>query len=385
MSNPLSNHSLSLFATPWILAGALGSMLVVAASPVFAQEAAGSSASPTVESLPIAVNIEGRKIRASMYLDVPVERYGAASVEALRAADLDPVEQSYLGLLEGVRSDDASKARRSLIGGEAEGATQRVELFRTAFGGFEAMRSIARLDLGEEQLFVWDWPSPRGLVRRGFVFDVASRRGELATSNEPLATLLVDIFQSQAEDPAAFEPVSDIDTRYAHRLPLGGAAEVYWRFDGEVVDFSLPSDAEPPAIPALVALHRAHARLAAGDVDAYLAAHTPTSRAKLAGWIEKMPPEEFAGFQATTLLPKRVRFVLDADPVHLVFYHYDLGDAAAQAPKLSWLYVYHDPASGEYLLANAYREAFLDDFLKDESLLPRQPDAFTERVLGEGR
>ncbi|MEM9557542.1 MAG: hypothetical protein AAGC60_25000 [Acidobacteriota bacterium] len=374
--------------TDTLLRGAFGASLLAVGFTVLtafallaepARAAAGDVAS--TEVLPIAVNVEGQKVRSSMYLELPVERYDAASLVELREKQLDPVEQSYLRLLEALRAGDATKAGASLVGGAVDGVSQRVELLRSAFGGMDAVRSIARLDLGAHQLFVWDWSSPRGPQRRGFAFDVASRRGDLVSSTRPLETLLVDILQNQVESPDAFDSVDSSETRFAYRLPLEGA-EVVWHFDGEALDFDLYDGGTPPTIPALQVLYDAHAALAAGDVDGYLDAHTSASRAKLAGWIDKMPPEEFLSFQTTTLLGKRVRFVLDADPVFLVFYHFDLGPESAQQPRLAWLYVVRDPASGRLLLANAYREAFLDDFLKDESLIPRDPAVFARQVLG---
>ena len=139
-----------------------------------------------------------------MYLSVPVRSYGEAPTADLAQKSLDPVEQSYLQLLQGLAADDRQKAGSAIVGGETTaGAEQKTTLWHTAFGGMDATRTVARLDLGPNQLFVWDWPSPRGIQRRAFAFDTGTLRGDLVTSRNPLATLLVDVFQRQVEDPVA--------------------------------------------------------------------------------------------------------------------------------------------------------------------------------------
>lgn len=367
---------------------------VLGAVPGLAQQSASASGAEVV-MLPIPVDIDGERVASSMYLAVPMESYDELPTSELAKKSLDPVEQSYLRLLQGLAADDRQKVGTVIVGGETTaGAEQKTELWRTAFGGMSAPRTVARLDLGPSQLFVWDWQSPKGVQRRAFAFDTSTLRGDLVSSRNPLATLLVDVFQRQVENPSAYAPAVDVDTRYAYPLPLGGGARVSWHFDGEPLDYDLYGEAAPPrGVPALVALRAAHRKLAEGDVEGYLDAHTPTSRAKLAGWIAKMSPEEKLSFEYTTLLDKRVSLVLDAGPVHIVFYHFDLepgtgsGGAASSPPAryLSWFFVHHDPASGEYLLANAYRQGFIDDFLADGTLVPRSPKLFVEKVLGLSR
>lgn len=366
----------------------------LAAVPVLAQPPTPGAGFEAM-MLPVPVDIDGERVASSMYFSVPAVSYGEAATAEMAQKNLDPVERTYLQLLQGLAADDPQKAGPAIVGGETPGgAAQKTDLWRTAFGGMDATRTVARLDLGASQLFVWDWPSPKGLQRRAFAFDTATLRGDLVTSHNPLGTLLLDVFQRQVEDPAAYAPAADVDTRYAYPLPLGGGARVSWHFDGEPLDYDLyGADAPPRSAPALVALRAAHRKLAEGDVEGYLAAHTPVSRAKLAGWIAKMSPQEKLSFEYTTLLDKQVRFVLDADPVHIIFYHFDLkpGTASGEAVSstdnryLSWYFVHRDPASGNFLLANAYRQGFIDDFLGDEDLIPRTPGPFTERVLGLSR
>jgi hypothetical protein len=71
--------------------------------------------------------------------------------------------------------------------------------------------------------------------------------------------------------------------------------------------------------------------------------------------------------------PRALRFILDADPVALVFY------TIGAEKRLRYEYLIK---SGEgYKLSNAYSEGFLDDVLGNTALFPTDLDSFTRNVL----
>ncbi|HEX9505584.1 MAG TPA: hypothetical protein VGA62_06215, partial [Acidimicrobiia bacterium] len=117
----------------------------------------------------------------------------------------------------------------------------------------------------------------------------------------------------------------------------------------------------------------AYDSLADGDPERWVGAYTDKSRDKLRAWMQGLKPSEFNSFVATTTKPRRVRFLLDADPVELVFYTVE-GD-----PKLKYEYLLKTPAG--YKLTNAYFEGFLDDVLRDNALFPTDLESFRKGVL----
>jgi hypothetical protein len=127
------------------------------------------------------------------------------------------------------------------------------------------------------------------------------------------------------------------------------------------------------AAAATVAFQSAYNALAETDVERWIGAYTPKSQDKLRAWAQGLKPAELSSFVATTVKPRRVRFLLDGDPVELVFYTVE-GD-----PKLKYEYMLKTSAG--HKLTNAYFEGFLDDVLRDDALFPTDLESFRKSVL----
>lgn len=110
-----------------------------------------------------------------------------------------------------------------------------------------------------------------------------------------------------------------------------------------------------------------------GNTERWISSYTDKSRDKLRTWKQGLKPAELTAFVATTAKPRRVRFLLDADPVQLVFYTVEADT------KLRYEYALHTSAG--YKLTNAYFEGFLDDVLRDTALFPNELDSFRKNVL----
>ena len=242
---------------------------------------------------------------------------------------------------------------------------------------------MARVYVRDAQVFVWEWPSPRGPMRRAFSVTTSARgetRVELVTSSRPLETLVVDVFQQQLLRPDAYA------TRTPHTLfhltlgaaaGLAGAHPVVLHFDGHPAElelFALGTRA-PTAGGALGAFAAAYAAFERRDFEAFFAAYTAESRAKLQAWFKELTPERVNSYYADTVRPRHVLFVLDAGPLALVFY------TVGAEPRLHYEYLSRDGEQG-YKLTNAYIEGFLDDLLGSHELFATDVVSFRKNVLG---
>src|SRR5262249_8432472 len=138
----------------------------------------------------------------------------------------------------------------------------------------------------------------------------------------------------------------------AHRVGLN--------FDGEPLNIEVNSDdaaaaGKPPAnavstasaVNSYIAAYRA---LKERDTETFCAAYTTRSAEKLRAWFQKMKPEEFKLYHTATTQPRVLRFVLDADPLALVFY------TVGKDPQLHYEYMVKTEKG--YKLTNAYFEGF---------------------------
>ncbi len=90
---------------------------------------------------------------------------------------------------------------------------------------------------------------------------------------------------------------------------------------------------------------------------------TLESRNKYTRWISKMDAETYASYRATYLANhRRVRFVIDANPLHLVFFERIKSDAG-----LKFEYIIEE--DNQYRMTNFYYETLLDNLLQDDSLV----------------
>jgi len=347
--------------------------------------AVASAAGFVTQAYPVPVQVENDRVRSSMLLRFDVQRYGVP-FDTFAAGVLDPQETVFRDFFAALRAGDVARVAAFRAGEPATEARRIVEGFRPGFGQPVPPHVVARIGVGDGQMFVWEWPRPGDPARIGFtVLPGATPRVEMVTSGRPLETLLLDVLQQEAAHPQAYQPVEPRG-RVKYTFPLGaagkpGAHPVVLVFDGQASDMEVmgkdriqrASLATSAAAAATSVFQSAYDALADGDTERWVGAYTDKSRDKLRAWMQGLKPSEFNSFVATTTKPRRVRFLLDADPVEIVFYTVE-GD-----PKLKYEYLLKTPAGVK--LTNAYFEGFLDDVLRDNALFPTDLESFRKGVL----
>lgn len=348
------------------------------------------------QAYPLPHRVDRERVRTSLLVQFDIERYGQPFA-AFAARHLDPFEATFRRFVQALVAGDVA-AVAALRPGEAAAQTRAlVQGYRGFFEGGERIGVVARVAVGDYQVFVWDWPTPGGRVLQAFAIEgpADKPRVEIVTSNRPVDTLIVDALQGAQRQPDVYAPVAP-ERRYHFVLPVAGgrpgAHPVVLHFDGAPVDRELfdngpapASDAagaasggEPPTgrpADALRAYAAAQAAFASRDMERFLGAHTDKSREKLKGWFEQMSPDRFDAYHADTLTGRRVRFVLDADPLVIVFY---------TRGRERRLYYDHLVSNGRrgYQLTNAYFEDFLDDVLGNDALFATDLESFQKKILG---
>ena len=340
-------------------------------------------------SFPVAINVDGERVRSSLFIQFEIERYDVA-FEAFASGRLDAFETAFRDFMLALRAGDAAKVAALRPGDSSAQVLEITTRYQGAFAGPQTIKVVGRVRVGDAQLFVWEWPGPKGPMRRGFTVEAAangSTRVEIVYSGRPLETLIVDVLQQEAVHPREYAPVEPrVRYRYAFPLSAPGKANVHpvlMLFNGQILDVEMFSAAPAKAGETktggsgagtpLAAYRTAYGALRDRNVARFSESYTDKSRTKLSAWFQKMNPEEFNSYYATAMQPRALRFILDADPVALVFY------TIGTEKRLRYEYMVK---SGEgYKLSNAYSEGFLDDVLGNNALFPTELESFMKNVL----
>jgi hypothetical protein len=367
-------------------AWALGALLVGLTASTPSAGAAGFVG----QSFPVAQRVDRQgRVRTALLLQFDVQRYGL-TFEQFAAGKLDAHETAFRDFVLALEAGDAVKAATWRPGEPAKQTQALVTGYHKLFDGAQRMGVVARAGAGDAQVFIWDWPAPEG--RRLFqAFSVEPARGgglkvEITSSERPLETLVVDAVKQATLEPGEYAPSAAERARhYVFPLAAGrpGARPVRLRFDGEPVDVELTAPdaarlaaAAPPRVAAaLRAYEAAWSAFEARDLERHLAAFTEGSRERLKGWFAEMKPEAFDAYHQDMMRGRRVRFVLDAAPLFLVFY------TRGAEKRLYHDYVLDDGPRGAKL-TNAYFEDYLDDVLGQSALWPADVEAFGKSLLG---
>lgn len=341
------------------------------------------------QAFPVAQRVDREaRVRTSLLLQFDLERYGRP-FEEFAAGRLDAQEALFRDFIQALRAGDTAKIAPLRRGEDPKQTQALVTGYQKLFSGPQRLTVVARAALGSAQMFVWEWPGPEGRrLFQAFTFQPSGggTRVEIVSSERPLETLVVDALKQSALEPALYAPASAQRGRhYAFPLAAGGpgAHPVVLHFDGEALDVELTAPdaaraaaAAPSRVAAVVrAYEAAWSAFSARDMERYLSAFTDGSRERLKGWFAEMKPEAFDAYHAEMLRGRRVRFVLDAAPLALVFY------TRGQDKRVYYDYVLDDGARG-LKLTNAYFEDYLDDVLGQSGLWPADLEAFGKSILG---
>ncbi len=332
---------------------------------------------PAGRQFPLYVSVEGEYLKTTIALRLPYRAYGQPARE-LATRPLDEDERLFLGFVEAVRANDLKALvrvfgvpERSAEAPKADGVTtpprtpeQTLAIYRQSFGGFEDVRVEGRVALDDGALFVWSTNTAKGRMVRGSVVKTFGGRRQTAdvTMDQPIETLIVNSLNRLTTEELAGTAPAAAAAR-VHILPLTKSG-VELRFAGSRPEVTVPGKA---ATGPLVAIAERAVAAQNQSLERYLAVHTPKSTVKLKQWFGTMNREGVAAYLTEYGRPRQIRLVMDGGTVLLVFSA--VKSAAASPPGGDVRYDYVVREGGAFKIANVLYASFLDDVLKNTSVV----------------
>jgi hypothetical protein len=365
-------------------------LLLICVAAAGAQGTPG--ASPTAsgwksESVPLAINIEGKPVRSSLYLQYESKNYGM-TLEQYGAQRLDEREKLFFQGMRAIRGADAAVLKsvwqnpaanpKATISFETMDAKTYLEKYAVGYGKFEGLKILSRIELGSESMFVWTAKASNGLPwADGSLIHTSAAKQVFTpvTQGLPVATLIVDSKLASLSAPDSYAP-QDVHVKYRNVLNLQGKAgpgphPVALQFNGTPMNFSVFDNDAKATHPALAYYHDAYMLLKKRSFTEFVNMFLPESRKNVTQWTERLGADDTRAYFDALTSSRYVKFLLDADPVYLVFYSSDPSDKWT-ASSLHHDYVVRDPQSGSFKLANLLFISSLDDLLNDNDLFSTQ-------------
>ena len=368
-------------------------------------------------SVPIPVEIDGQPTHCQLYFKLEMKNYNVP-LDKFAAAPMDKPEAMFATAVEALRSADTTKFASVWTspdemkgrGGVTVKMTDEsvagwMKLARSNFD-FDHLTVVAEVLLGPDSMFVFDAATKGGIQRYALYVGLDQKdrvRLSAVGSNTPLELMVLNSFVAAKTSPDEYKPLSNINLRYQYPIPLAGkmdsgAHPVFFEFDGSPIDFPLINEKVKPPTPLLEFLRGATLAFDGGKYDVYAGDFTPISQERVKPWLAEMarrkqelekeklgqekqpappavppavPPAPPTKTVLSPLVQPYVKFVLNAEPIFLVFQAAGPGSNWKSA-NLTFTYLLHQ--GGEYKIANFAFSNTLDDFLQDPAL-------FDKRVL----
>jgi hypothetical protein len=339
------------------------------------------AADMTTLSYPVSVSVDDAYVRSSMFLKFDAKTYNLP-IDRFAEGQLDAREGLFLSFMNAMRARDVERVQalldNSAVTFKQEGPVQisvepvppkkLVELYHANTGGFQKLDVIAQVMHGPHSLFIWQSNSAREPVRWAFR---VSPIGEKLVVSEVTAGAAVDlllienVMKNSLRNPRTPAPVANLKKRFEVNLGESKVHPVILQFDGVAADIDI---FEGPASPSeIVSLYRsAFGALRLKAKEQYLTWFTPSSRKRMEQNFKVMPAEALEQHLEQTVSGGRVRFILSAEPVFIVF-RTPMNDFEAADGALTYDTLVRD-ASSKLRFANVSNITFLDGVLKNPAV-----------------
>ncbi len=372
-----------------------GCLMIVAPGIVFAQQFAAVS-------VPLPVEIDGQPTHCRLYLKFETKSYNVP-FEKFAAGRLDNAQTMFATAVDAIRKNDAAKfasvwtspdqmKRDSQVTVSlADNSTDSwLKVARSSFD-FDKLTVVAEVLVGSQTMFIWDASTKAGIQRNAFYVGLDQKnqpRLSAVSSNSPIEPLILNAFVAAKMYPAVYKPISNLNVGYQYPIPVAGPGDagahpVFFEFDGAPMDFPIADEKVKAPSPLLEFLRNAAFAIRSGKDKSFAGDFTPRSGKPMRQWlasIEKQqqakqrshpsasPASNYATAGLISAMMANVKFVLDADPVFLVFQAPGSGDNW-MPQALSYSYVLRE--GGTYKIANFSSMNTLDDFLQNPALFDK--------------
>jgi hypothetical protein len=340
-------------------------------------------------SVPLPVAIDGRPTRCRLYLKIEMKRYNIP-FNQFAAGPLDKEQTMFVTAVQAIRKSDAAKFSSvwtspnqmkglgtTIIILSDDRPENWISQARSIFD-FDNLKVIAQVQLGFSTMFIWDSMTKGGARRNAFYvgFDKNNQlRLSAVSSSTQVESMILSAFWAAQTEPDAYKPLPNINLRYEYPIPLDGKAgtsahPVFLEFDGSPMDFALGDEKVKPPTALLKFFRNAALAHQQGKDGLYASCFTPKSAEKVRQWLASMESRRKLANQPPPM-PSRlgnVKFVLNAEPIFLVFEAPTVGNAWTPE-NLTYSYILHE--GGGYKIANFFYSTDFDDFLQNPSLFDK--------------
>jgi hypothetical protein len=366
-----------------------GCLLFIAPGIVLAQQFAAVS-------VPLPVEIDGQPTHCRLYLKFETKSYNVP-FDKFAAGPMDNAQTMFATAVDAIRKNDAAKfasvwtspdqmQRSSQVTVSlADNSTDSwLKVARSSFD-FDKLTVDAEVLAGSETIFIWDASTRAGIQRNAFYVGLDQKnqtRLSAVSSNSPVEPLILNAFVAAKMYPAVYKPISNLNVGYQYPIPLtgpgdAGAHPVFFEFDGAPMDFPIGDEKIKAPTPLLEFLRNAAFAIRSGKDKSFAADFTPRSRKTISQWLaatkkrqqaSASPASNYATAGLISAMMANVKFVLNADPIFLVFQAPGSGDNW-MPQALSYSYVVRE--GGTYKIANFSSMNTLDDFLQNPALFDK--------------
>lgn len=385
------------FKKAWSSVALAAALLDAAPRCVFGQEFSRLS-------VPIPVEIDARQVPCPLYFNLDIKSYNVP-FDKFAAGPLDNAQTMFVTAVQAIRSEDAAKFasvwtspdqmkrldKATTVTLTDNSADNWIKVARSVFD-FDNLNVVSEVLAGLDTMFIWELTTKFGTRRDAFYVGPDQKnqlRLSIASSNAPVMALIEGAFAAAGMMGGdAYKPLPNIKLRYKYPIPLAdngdpGAHPVYFEFDGSPMNFPLSDENVKPPTPMLEFLRDAALAVRSGNYDAFASDFTPRSQKTIRQWLDSIESRkqsrqqsqpaaspalnyETAGLRSAW--SQNIKFVLNADPVFLVF--------QALAPGNNWLtenltYSYVVREGGAYKIANFSSMDDLDSFLQSPVLFDK--------------
>lgn len=313
----------------------------------------------------VPFSLDEEYVIASMALELVRQDYDSVGMDVFEREISSPEGQTFLDivrLMEGDGDHQALFERSKLSPHEAPDARQKlISAYQQTFAPYLTdLKLVATYDLGDRTQFVWSVPMDEGDYVRSFTIGDESHGYKWMDSTVQHGLSNVESMIKEAEQYAAMGgalEVGNSDYRYDMDMP---GSDIDLLFNGSVVRWDVFSD-EHPDLPVLKMYAEAYAAFAEKDMEGFASHYTAQSALHYLDWVKAMTPVEFEAYHASVLKQREARFVLDADPIYIVFCN--------TAARLEYDVVVRNGDS--YKLTNFYVRTYIDKILRSETAFIR--------------
>jgi hypothetical protein len=290
--------------------------------------------------IPVSMSLDRDEYASSLFIKCKAESLGGAKVDSLKDST-EPVISGFYGLIQDIRGNDAVAFKatgRGFRGNPGDRAEQNLAGFRGLLKSYDdngdGVKVYDHLIIGGGGMVVWgcdkNKSKPKSFTqRRVFNYEIGPA-GEMAWGTaidqpDVRTSVITHSLEQAAKNPQKYaEKVKAGNSKYSIALPgTEGENAAYLEFGGKVYNGVDVIHESVPAEDKVLSFYK-EACLARQTkaTDEFADYYTARSRKVILEWLSK-DPNALNGYRRELSKPRRILFIMDADPFYVVFYMND--------------------------------------------------------------